>query len=75
MVHTGSPKAEIGSEDEVSIVSDYLIQSTTCAYLKTKRTNLRSSGRALQGLYTFLRVVCAPVHGLCVVWLCVYGMY
>ena len=37
-----------------SFVSDYLIQSTTCAYLKTKRTNLRSSGRSTIGfIYVF----------------------
>ena len=42
-------------EDKVFISLTILLHSTTCAYLKTKRTNLRSSGRGTIGIYTFSR--------------------
>jgi hypothetical protein len=43
-------------EDEVLIVCYItLIHLHYCAYLKTKRTNLGSSGRGTTGIYTFSR--------------------
>ena len=54
-IHSVSPKADVGSEDKVSFVSNYSNTKHYCAYLKTKRTNLGSSGRGTTGLYTFPR--------------------
>ena len=58
------------TEDKVSIVSDYLIQSTTCAYLKMKKMNLGSLGSSTIGIYTkggwsvHLQRVCAQLSDL-----------